>query len=263
MAEAFYGDLGAEMLKALHIDDRVEPDRAGRTANAARLGWARFVCTQPTFPTRLKAPFATIVRAETVRWQLEGLMADDGVAAHLLDHLETTRILAQSVSKEAGAILHEIGVGRPARLDSGTFLNEVLRNSRRIDAGTASWLGQILSPERVERLERVEMYSILEELRQAEFQMSDGNWGKAALMPRDREGASQEERMIAAFAPGREILAEGYASTALHLYQLAQSGGRLGSLMTPRNLADLSASKTRSQEPRQPSIALSSASKGV
>lgn len=237
LADAFIGDLEIPLLKTLHIDDLEgsNTDYARRSEDNTRRGWASFVCSHKTFPTRLPSPFSPLVRAVSVRWQLSGLLADEGLWSLLNTFPFVSEVLEKSVSEEAGGILERIGLGRPARLDGGDFFELAMQAQSRIEPSTASWLGMALEEERRKSLPRDEMDRILAALRKAEFKMLDGTWGKAALMPRNRMDATEEEKRIVAMAPDHEILSPDYGELAQELYKVAQAGGRLGSLVTARS----------------------------
>lgn len=245
LADSFTPDLGHDMLGSLHVDDTHVRDMSHQTPDAARLGWARLVCEATVFPTRLPAPFAPLVRATEVRWQLAGVMELRGAADQLEGHPAAARLLSHSVSSHVARTLERIGVRVPSPLDGGGLLAEVLRESPRIDPELAEWLGGILVSSRLGQDERE---AVLAQLRGAEFRMADGTWGRAALMPIGSARAEADERMISAFVSPRHILSDYCTDDALGLYELARGGGHLGSLLAPAKLAQFARECTTTEQ---------------
>lgn len=248
LAKSFALDLDDEMLQALHIDTRVPRDGSGQAQDAARSGWAQLICERAVFPTKLDTPFAPLLRASDVRWHLKGIMAMNGVASELGERIEASRILKRSVADKAAHTLERIGLTKPSTLHGGAFLAEVLRDSRKIDPALAAWLGKILSPERLEKVERSERDSILEQLRSAQFQMVNQEWNTAGLMPQNIDRAKEDERLIADFASSDDILSDIYKGPALDLYELARGSGRYGSLLAPAKLAEFARKCTKREQ---------------
>lgn len=234
LADSFVPDLRHDLLGSLHVDDTRPRDITNQAPDAARLGWASLVCDAPVFPTGLTAPFAPLLRATEVRWQVAGVMDLPGAANRLADHPAAQRMLSSSVSSRAARTLESIGLRVPSPLHGGGVLAEVLKESRRIDPELASWLGGILSSARMEQDEREQA---LHHLRTAQFRMADGTWGPAAFMPYDNERADLDERLISEFVPSEYILSGDYTGDAINLYELARGGGHLGSLLAPTKLS--------------------------
>jgi hypothetical protein len=216
------------------MDDTRPRDITNQTPNSARLGWASLVSDAPVFPTGLAAPFAPLLRATDVRWQVAGVMDLPGAASRLAGHPAAHRILSSSVSSQAARTLERIGLRVPSPLHGGGLLAEVLNESRRIDPELATWLGGILSSARMQQDEREQ---VLPHLRAAQFRMADGTWGSAAFMPYGNERADLDERLISEFVPSECILSGDYTGDAINLYELARGGGHLGSLLAPTKLS--------------------------
>lgn len=236
LAESFLPDLRNDMLRALHVDDTVQRDDSHSLPASARVGWARLVSRKPVFPTRLSSPFAPLVRATDVLWQVQGVMAMDGVADHLADCPVAAPFLKHSVSEKAAGTLERIGSRVPSPLHGGGFLKEILRESNKIDPELATWIGTILSPARMKRVERIERDQILEHLRHTRFLMADGSWGDPGLLPKGSAEESSDEAQIAGFAPDCTLLSEQYTGPAIDLYKLARDG-KFGALIGSASVA--------------------------
>ncbi|GGO34469.1 hypothetical protein GCM10010991_25300 [Gemmobacter aquaticus] len=234
LADNFIPDLRHDLLGSLHMDDTRPRDITNQTPDSARLGWASLVSDAPVFPTGLAAPFAPLLRATDVRWQVAGVMDFPGAANRLAGHPAAQRILSSSVSSRAARTLERIGLRVPSPLHGGGLLAEALKESRRIDPELASWLGGILSSAPMKQDEREQA---LLHLRTATFCMADGRWGPAAFMPYDNERADPDERLISEFVPSDNILSGSYTGDAISLYELARGSGHLGSLLAPARLA--------------------------
>ena len=234
LADSFTPDLRHDLLGSLHLDDTRPRDITNEAPDSARLGWARLVCDAPVFPTGLAAPFAPLLQATEVRWQVAGVMDFPGAAKRLAGHPAAQRMLSSSVSSQAARTLERIGLRVPSPLHGGGVLAEVLKESRRIDPELASWLGGILSSAPMKQDEREQ---VLLHLRTATFRMADGRWGPAAFMPHDNERADPDERLISEFVPSEYVLSGDYTGDAISLYELARGSGHLGSFLAPARLA--------------------------
>lgn len=205
-------------------------------------GLGRLIGERPALPTGLPAPFAPLLRAGDVRFELVGALAD----VELLKDLVGWRVLGEiggcSVGPEAARLLGELGFGRPRRLGLAEVVRWEIGDDRRVDPALAARLGRILSQDRLARpewsSERNELFGVAGN---ASFRMADGSWAEARLPPRASPDGDAEERLVLAFAPDRAVADPGYTGDALRLYRLARQ--RSGFQQTARVFAEWAASE--------------------
>lgn len=135
-------------------------------------------------------------------------------------------IAHSAVSLKAAELLQRLGFDAPQTFDAAKLVKAELGEKKQVDPETAAKLGAVFDEDFVNALDRPEQQELLEAAAGARFQMADGNWREARLVPRDAMDADEEERRILAFAPDMDVADGSYTNAALSFYRLAarQSG---------------------------------------
>lgn len=187
-------------------------------------GLGQLVAERAALPTGLPKPFAPFLKADQVRWQLSGALADHALLAQL-EGWSAMKIINGAVGEIAGNMLESLGAATPAQLGLASLVCFEMGDDLRVDAALAARLGRLLPHDCFERLDWHERDELLNEFRKAQFLMADGSWREAMLPPENAVDADLEERQILAFAPKSAVADAGYIGAALTFYKLALRQG--------------------------------------
>jgi hypothetical protein len=172
-------------------------------------------------PTGLPAPFAPFLRADQVRWQIAGPLAEKSRLRRLTGWRAVSNIAQSAVSLEAAALLQRLGFAATPTFDAAKLVKAELEADERVEPETAARLGELIDQDFLKALSREEEDALLKAAARAEFRMADGRWRTARLVPKDAADADPEERRILAFAPDTHVADSAYADAALSFYRLA------------------------------------------
>ncbi|MGL3210965.1 hypothetical protein [Bradyrhizobium sp. BR 1433] len=207
LADLFAVDFGDPIASHLHGPER---------------GFGRLVGECPVLPTGLPRPFQLFLRARDAKHVATGALEDGAILADLHDWPAFDDIADNMVSRGAALRLSALGFAAPSALTLAALVKRELSVDNRITPERAGRIGRVLKRERVNRLPWGEQQEVLDAISKGRFLMADQSWREARLPARAAADASDEERLILAFAPGGAIADPEYAGPALALYRLAR-----------------------------------------
>ncbi len=184
-------------------------------------GLRHLVRERAALPSRLPAPFAPFLRADQVRWQIAGPLAEPARLKQLSGWRGITDIAESAVSLEAAALLQRLGFDPPKTFGVATLVNAELGADKQVEPDGAARLGAVLDQDFVNALPSAEQQELLKSAAGAKFRMADGVWREARLAPRDAADADEEECRIFGFAPDSDVADSAYTGAALSFYRLA------------------------------------------
>ena len=202
-----------------HEDKRIE------THLHRKGGLAHLFRERTALPTGLPAPFAPLLRADQVRWQLAGPLAEPSRLKRLAGWRALEAIAQAAVSCEAADLLQRLGFAVPPAFGAAALVRAELGSDNQVDPDTAALLGSLLDEDFIKSLSWLEQNELRKAAAAGRFQMADGYWREARYAPRDAADGD-EERRILAFAPDAAVADETYTAAALAFYRIAadQSG---------------------------------------
>lgn len=207
LADLFAADFADPIAGHLHGPDR---------------GFGRLVADRPVLPTGLPRPFRPFLRATDARYVVKGALEDGAILAELRDWPAFDDIAESTVSPGTASRLSAIGFAALSALTLAALVRRELAADNRITPERAGRIGRILNRERVNRLPWGEQQEVQDAVSKGRFQMADGSWREARLVARAAADASDEERLILAFAPDEAIADPAYSGSALALYRFAR-----------------------------------------
>jgi len=207
LADLFAADFGDPIARHLHAPNR---------------GFGRLVGDCPVLPTCLPQPFRPFLRAKDARHVAKGALEDGAILADLHDWPAFDDIADSTVSPSTASRLSALGFAAPSPLTLTALVKRELGANNQITPQRAGRIGRILNRERVNRLPWDEQREVLDAISKGRFRMADGSWWEARLPPRTAADASDEEKLIVAFAPDGATADPGYSGPALALYRLAR-----------------------------------------
>lgn len=172
-------------------------------------------------PTGLPAPFAPFLRLDQVRWQIAGPLAEQSRLRRLTGWRGIADIAHSAVSQKAAELLQRLGFDAPQTFDAAKLVKAELGENKQVDPETAAKLGAALDEDFVNALAWTEQQELLKAAAAARFQMADGSWREARLVPRATADAKPELQRVLAFAPDTAVADDGYTGYALQFYRLA------------------------------------------
>jgi hypothetical protein len=207
LAELFAADFADPIACHLHGPDR---------------GFGRLVADRPVLPTCLPRPFRPFLRAKDARHVVKGALEDGAILAELRDWPAFDDIGERTVSAGTASRLSALGFAALSALTLAALVGRELAADNRITPERAGRIGRILNRERVNRLPWGEQQEVQDAISKGRFQMADGSWREARLVARAAADASDEERLILAFAPDEAVADPAYSGAALALYRFAR-----------------------------------------
>lgn len=207
LADLFAMDFGDPIAGHLHSPDQ---------------GFGRLVADRPVLPTGLPPPFRPFLCAKDARHVVKGALEDATILADLHDWPAFDNLAESTVAPATASRLLALGFAAPSALTLAALVKRELGTDNRITPERAGRIGRILNRERVNRLPWVEQHELLDAISKARFRMADGFSCEARLPPHEAADASDEERLILAFAPDEALADPGYVGPALALYRLAR-----------------------------------------
>jgi hypothetical protein len=230
LAADFDDDLG----RHLHVDDH---------------GYGRLAGQRPVVPTRLPPPFDTLVRASEVGHFTNGALSDRAVFTKVRDWPALAELEDRIVTSEVAGQLKKLGFGSPRQITFATLLRRQLGAEKHIGPDLAETLGRAVTHQSIREtpLDH-ELHDILDVARQALFLAQDGAW-RAAQLPYPDAADGEEEQLLCAFAPKKNLLDERYSGPALEFFRVARERSGFGA--QPRDLASWAAEISAEDHSRQ------------
>lgn len=185
-------------------------------------GFGRLIADRPVLPTGLTRPFRPFLPAKEARHVVKGALEDGAVLAELYDWPVFDDIAESTVSPETSSRLSALGFAPLSALTLAALVKRELAADKRITPERARRIGRILNRERVNRLPWSEQREVQDAIGPGCFRMADGSWREARLVARAAADASDEERLILAFAPDEAVADPAYSGAALALYRFAR-----------------------------------------
>lgn len=207
LADLFAADFADPIAGHLHGPDR---------------GFGRLVADRPVLPTGLPRPFRPFLRAKDARHVVKGALEDGAILAELRDWPAFDDIAESTVSPGTALRLSALGFAALSALTLAALVRCELAADNRITPERAGRIGRILNRERVNRLPWGEQQEVQDAISKGRFRMVDGSWREARLPARTAADASDEERLILAFAPDEAVADAAYSGLALALYRFAR-----------------------------------------
>lgn len=185
-------------------------------------GFGRLVADRPVLPTGLPRPFRLFLCAKDARHVVKGALEDGAILAELHDWPAFDNIAESTVSPSAASRLSALGFAALSALTLAELVRYEIAVDNEITPQRAGRIGRILNRERVNRLPWGEQQEIHDAISKGRFRMVDGSWREARLPARSAADASDEERLILAFAPDEAVADAAYSGAALALYRFAR-----------------------------------------
>jgi hypothetical protein len=207
LADLFSADFADPIACHLHSPDR---------------GFGRLVADCPVLPTGLPRPFQPFLHAKAARHVVKGALEDGAILAEIRDWPVFDDIAESTISPATLSRLTALGFAPLSALTLAALVRRELAADNRITPERAGRIGRILNREWMNRLPWGEQQEVLEALNKGRFRMADGSWGEARLVARTAADASDEERLILAFAPDMVVADPAYSDAALALYRFAR-----------------------------------------
>lgn len=203
-------------------------DDLARHLHADGHGYGHLIGQRQVVPTRLSAPFASLIKASDATCFVDGALSDATVLSKVRNWSAMTKLRGWAIASEVAEQLKKLGCGniRPIRLSD--VLHTEMGSEKRIDVDLATRLGQVLTLERVEQEPlNQERQQILDAARQAHFRAQDGSWRSVRdLSFEDTDSA--DEKLRCGFALESALLDRDYQNAALEFFKIARAQSGYG-----------------------------------
>ncbi|MGO6755911.1 sacsin N-terminal ATP-binding-like domain-containing protein [Rhizobium ruizarguesonis] len=208
---------------ALDFDDSLS-----RHLHAEGQGYSRLAGQHQVVPTRLPAPFASLVRASEAEHYTDGALSDPATLAKVRDWPALMPMRNRTVTSEIDNQLKKLGFDKTSALNMAEALRREMGPDKRLDFEHAERLGQVLALEEIEQ-EPIsqERRQILEVAGQALFLARDGSWRLVRDLSSETS-AREDEKLMCGFAPENALLDPSYRGSALEFFRTARSQSGYG-----------------------------------
>jgi|GEM_PF-894593 len=214
-----------------HLFDVLAPDfddDLARHLHAHGHGYGHLIGQRQVVPTRLPAPFASLVKASDATYFVDGALSDSTFLGQVRNWSAVTELRGRTIASEVAGQLKKLGCGsiRPIRLSD--VLHIEMGPEKRVDVDLAMRLGQVVTLERVEQEPlNQERQQILGEAGQAHFRAQDGSWRSVRDLSFE-DASSDDEKLRCGFAPENALLDHGYQNAALEFFKAARAQSGYG-----------------------------------
>ncbi len=209
-----------------HLFDVLEPDfddDLARHLHGDGHGYSHLARQRQVVPTRLPAPFASLVRASEADHFTDGALSDPSVLSKLRDWPTVTRLQERTIASEVAGQLRKLGFGNVRSISLADVLYREMGSEKRVDVELATRLGQVLTLEAVEQEPlNQERRQILDAAGQTHFRAQDGSWRSVRDLSSEY-AVSDDEKLLCGFAPEMALLDRSYQGAAFEFFKTARS----------------------------------------
>ena len=214
-----------------HLFDVFAPDfddDLARYLHADGYGYSHLAGQRQVVPTRLPAPFASLVRASEADYYADGALSDRTTLGKVRNWPALAKLQNRIVTSEVAGQLKKLGFGNVRSISLADMLRHEMEPEKRVDVEHATRLGQVLTLEGVEQEPlNQERQQILDAARQTHFRAQDGSWRSVRDL-NSEHAASGDEKLLCGFAPENMLLDRNYQSTAFEFFKTARSQSGYG-----------------------------------
>jgi hypothetical protein len=206
-------DFDDDLARHLHVDGH---------------GYGCLAGQRQVVPTRLPAPFDSLVRASQADHYTDGALSDPATLAKVRNWPTLTKLQNRVIASEVAGQLRKLGFGSTRPLRFSSLLRRQIGEEKRIDPELARTLGRTVTPQSIRETPLdSELHEILDIARQALFLAQDRAW-RVAQLPHPDAADDNEERRLCAFAPVKHLLDKRYAGPALEFFRVARERSGFG-----------------------------------
>lgn len=211
--DVFAPDFDDDLARYLHVDGH---------------GYSHLAGQRQVVPTRLPAPFASLVRASEADYYADGALSDRATLGKVRNWPALAELQNRIITSEVAGQLRKLGFGSVRSISLADVLRREMGPEKRVDVEHATRLGQVLTLEGVEQEPlNQERRQILDAARQAHFRAQDGSWRSVRDL-NSEHAASDDEKLLCGFAPENALLDRNYQSAALEFFKTARSQSGYG-----------------------------------
>ncbi|MGO7643807.1 sacsin N-terminal ATP-binding-like domain-containing protein [Rhizobium ruizarguesonis] len=214
-----------------HLFDVLAPDfddDLARHLHADARGYGHLIGQRQVVPTRLPAPFASLVKASDATSFVDGALSDSTLLGKVRDWSAMTELRGRTIASEVAGQLKKLGFGNIHPIRLSDVVDIEMGSERRVNVDLAMRLGQVLTLEAVEQKPlNQERQQILGAAGQAHFRAQDGSWRSVRDLSSEDAG-SDDEKLRCGFAPESALLDHGYQKAALEFFKTARAQSGYG-----------------------------------
>lgn len=214
-----------------HLFDVLAPDfddDLARHLHADGRGYGHLIGQRQVVPTRLPAPFASLVKASDATSFVDGALSDSTLLGKVRDWSAMTELRGRTIASEVAGQLKKLGFGNIHPIRLSDVVDIEMGSERRVNVDLAIRLGQVLTLEAVEQKPlNQERQQILGAAGQAHFRAQDGSWRSVRDLSSEDAG-SDDEKLRCGFAPESALLDHGYQKAALEFFKMARAQSGYG-----------------------------------
>ena len=198
-------------------------DGLARRLHAVDRGYGRLVTERPVAPTRLPRPFDVLVCASSVEMFTDKALAETGILQATRNWRSADHLKDRIVASEVATLLKKLGFVHIQPITLSELLRMEMGEDKRIDVELGIRLGQVITPDSIQKPLHQEQRQISEAASHASFRARDDTWRPVRSLSSKE---CDDESLLCDFAPDDALLHGDYRDESLHFFKVArmQSG---------------------------------------